>query len=57
MNNTLLNIENINELIIHWREKIEEASCPNEKLIARCYVDAFQTVRLNHNLPLLPKDD
>lgn len=57
MNETLLDIENINSLIEYWREKIDEASGPTDKLIARCYVDAFQTVRINHNLPLLPKTD
>ena len=55
MNETILNIKNINSLITYWRGMINKADNPHDKLVARCYVDAFQTVRVNHNLPLLPK--
>ncbi len=57
MNETILNIINLNSLIQYWRAKKDAADNPHDRLIASCYVDAYQTVRVNHNLPLLSKDD
>ena len=56
MEGIILDIDNINDLIKYWRsKKTEAADNLNEEneLIASCYVDAFQTVRVNHGMPLL----
>lgn len=53
------NEQNINSLIEHWRGKVKKAEDTRndeDLLVARCYVDAFQTVRINHGLGLLPKE-
>lgn len=47
--------KNINDLIAFWREKVIASGCDEEKLIAMCYVDAYQSVRINHGLELLPE--
>lgn len=52
-----LNIENINNLIRYWRDQKENAMDDENRLIASCYVDAFQTVRVNHGLSILPKEE
>lgn len=52
-----LNIENLDSMIKYWRHEKENAIDDKNELIASCYVDAFQTVRVNHGLPLLPKDE
>ena len=49
----MLDIGNIDELIRFWRKAVIEAKDDEKILIARCYVDAFQTVRVNHGLELL----
>jgi len=51
-----LDIDNIDKLITYWRKQLNEASVPTDKLVARCYIDAFQTVRVNHGLDPLPKE-
>lgn len=54
-----LDIENINSLIRLWRKeklKANKSGDKEEQLIASCYIDAFQTVRVNHGLVLLPKE-
>ena len=48
-------IENVDKLIGFWRNKIVSAKTSEEKLMAECYVDAFQTVRVNNGLSLLEK--
>ena len=48
-----LNIENVNELIEFWRKHLAENYAPSDKLIARCYIDAYQTIRVNHGLTKL----
>lgn len=50
-----LDTANINDMIQFWRKKVKTAKTNRDKLIAMCYVDAFQTVRINHGLELLPK--
>lgn len=55
MNETFLNVKNIHDLINYWRKEVNSATGATDKLIARCYVDAFQTVLVNHNLPKLEK--
>ena len=58
MSDIILDIENINKLIKYWRKvKVKAMSELNEEetLIASCYIDAFQTVRVNHGLHLLEK--
>jgi len=60
MEKIILDIDNINDLIGYWRAKKTEAADnldKEEELIASCYVDAFQTVRVNHGLPLLGKSN
>ena len=52
-----LDVENINCLITHWRKRKAIASTTERKLIAVCYIDALQTVRVNHGLPLLPEEE
>jgi hypothetical protein len=49
-----LNIEAINSLIVYWRAKVKKASSGRERQLCEHYVDAYQTVRAVHNLPLLP---
>jgi len=52
-----LNEKNINSLIRYWRKKNKmsvSAGHSEDALIARCYVDAYQTVLVNHGLPMLP---
>lgn len=56
MRESELNIENINSLIRFWRQKKKEAVTAEQKIIARCYIDAYQTVRINHGYKLLPAD-
>lgn len=52
-----LDIKNLDKLIMYWRKAKINAEDEEDKLIASCYVDAYQTVRINHGLPLLPKDN
>jgi len=52
MNVPLLNIEKINELILEKRKEYDKAESPHDKLVARCYIDAYQTVLVEHNIPL-----
>jgi len=54
MNETLLNTKNIHKLIKYWRKEKENADGPSDRLIASCYIDAFQTVLNNHGLSQLP---
>lgn len=59
MSQIKLDVDNINKLILHWRKTRADAEENNDLeliLIARCYVDAYQTVRINHGLPLLPQE-
>jgi len=56
MNETLLNVKNIHTLIKYWRKEYKNSETPSESLIASCYVDAYQTVLINHGLSQLPKE-
>lgn len=49
-----LDTENIDSLIRYWRKKEKEAKTERDIHTAACYVDALQTVRVNHGLQLLP---
>ena len=56
--NIVLNIKNLDNLIRHWRGVLSEDPDDIEQcLVAQSYIDAFQTVRVNHGLPLLPIED
>jgi len=49
-----LNTERINKMIDYWREKRDKSGSDSRAhLIASCYVDAYQCVRVNHGLCLL----
>ena len=50
-----LNVENLDSLIRVWRARRDKAETDSDRHTAACYVDAFQTVRVNHGLPLLKK--
>ena len=52
-----LDVENLDNLIRYWRKERDNAKDEEDKLVARCYIDAFQTVRVNNGLKLLPKDE
>ena len=52
---TVLDVENLDRLITIWRERKGDAANPDDLIIAACYVDAFQTVRVNNGLGLLPE--
>lgn len=49
-------VEMIDRLICYWRKCVNGAENEEKLLIARCYVDAYQTVRVNHGFGLLPPD-
>ena len=52
-----LDVAMLHSLICFWRVKRDLAGAGSEdQLVARCYVDAFQTVLVNHDLPMLPTD-
>lgn len=58
MKKIILDIENIDNLIRFWRKQKVKAINEldeEEELVASCYIDAFQTVRVNHGLHLLEK--
>ena len=57
MKSVKLNVKDIDRLIRYWRRVKKKAKNREEELVASCYVDAFQTVRVNHKLPLLPKEE
>ena len=40
----------VNKLIVYWREKLCNSKDAQVMLIAECYIDAYQTVRVNHGL-------
>jgi hypothetical protein len=47
----------VNRLIEHWRKQHQTAKdkhMQRDVIVASCYVDAYQTIRVNHNLELLP---
>jgi len=52
MNVPLLNVEKINKLILEKRNEYDKAESPQDKLIAQCYIDAFQQVLVEHNISL-----
>jgi hypothetical protein len=39
--------EYLDRVIVHWRERREEASEEKDKLKAVCYIDAYQSVRMS----------
>lgn len=54
-----LDVAHLDWLIQLWRKKKEEATKVGDddmRLMADCYIDAFQTVRVNSGLPLLPEE-
>lgn len=51
---TVFDTKMVNNLIRYWRAKKLNAKTEEEVLIAACYVDAFQTMRINHGLNKLP---
>jgi len=58
-NRVALDIENVNDLIRYWRNEktnAEEGNNYDAKLTAACYVDAFQTILVNHGLDRLEKE-
>ena len=55
MNETFLDTKNIHNLIKYWRKEEKNSEGITDKLIARCYIDAYQTVLVNHSLPKLEK--
>ena len=46
--------EYLDNAIRHWREKKDTSKKGDERLIARCYVDAFQSVRVSLLGDILP---
>jgi len=48
--------EYLDNAIINWREKRDNAETEKESLIASCYVDAFQSVRVSILGELLEKN-
>jgi len=48
-----LKIDELNALIEVWRIRLKESTAPSETRIARCYIDAYQTIRVNHGLEKL----
>ena len=53
----ILDIQNIDSLITLWRGRKAAAITNGDKqdeLISGCYVDAYQTVRVNNGLSILP---
>lgn len=52
-----LDVDNLNKLIRHWRKEKLNARDPLHKQMAACYIDAFQTVRVNNGLPPLPMEE
>ncbi len=50
----ILDIPLIDSMIRQWRDKRDNATIPRDELIAECHVEAYQSVRLLHGLPMLP---
>ncbi len=46
----------LDRAITNWRAKVRETKDPQENLIARCYVDAYQSVRASLLGDLLPPE-
>ncbi len=44
----------LDDAIRHWRKKRDNATTDEDKLMAVCYVDAFQSVRVSVFGELLP---
>ena len=49
--------EYLNYAIRRWRKRRDEAENEEDKLIAMCYVDAFQSVRVSFFNELLPIEE
>jgi hypothetical protein len=52
----ILDITSIDNMIRFWRQRLREDK-GEDVIIASCYVDAFQTIRVNHGLPPLPREE
>lgn len=46
--------EYLDDAIRHWRKKRDNATTDGDKVMAVCYVDAFQSVRVSIFGELLP---
>ncbi len=56
MKQIMFDIKMVDTLIEFWRKAVKEADRKKDKeskLIASCYVDAFQTMRINHGFKCL----
>lgn len=47
----------LDDAIRHWRKKRDNAITDEDKLMAVCYVDAFQSVRVSVFGKLLPLEE
>lgn len=52
-----LQVETLDRMIVFWRGKLRQASTDEERLEARCYIDAYQHVRIAHELTALPQTE
>ena len=55
-----LNVEKLDELIVFWRLALDKAVAEGreeDEQTAKCYIDAYQTVRVLHGLDLLPREN
>ena len=48
-----LDVEQLDKMIRNWRARRDGAPNERERLIASCYIDAYQCVRVNNGLILL----
>ncbi len=52
-----LDIRMLDNMIRYWRIEQLEATNKKDRKIACCYVDAYQTIRINHGLDLLSETE
>jgi len=52
----MMDVDNLDDMIRYWRKEKKNATTDEERLVASCYIDAYQTVRVNNNLGLLQKE-
>ena len=50
-------VQYLDDMIVHHRDSYKRAEKRNDNtgmLMAQCYIDALQSVRIRHGLPVLP---